>query len=126
MHDIGQTAVLYHGLNSAVEGEKADYTDHPVLGAHLLPDTEEYRGIREAILYHHEHYDGSGYPEGLAYTDIPLAARIIAIADIYDTLTNLANEDERLSPEEAWNFVKRGVGTYFDPLVVVAWEEAKM
>ncbi len=125
LHDIGQSAVLYHGLNPGYEGEKIDHTTHPILGASLIPAGEQYLEIKQAVLYHHEHYDGSGYPEKLAYTDIPLVARIIAVADTYDALTYLASDEEQVSHEEALAFIKKALGTWFDPLVVVALEEVE-
>lgn len=125
LHDIGQSSVFYHRLNSDSEEEIIDHTHHPLLGAKLIPDKDYFLEIREAVLYHHEHYDGTGYPEGLKYTDIPLMARIIAVADTYDAVTNLANEEERLEHEKALLFIKRGLGSWYDPLVVVAFEEVE-
>ncbi|NLB87953.1 MAG: HD domain-containing protein [Syntrophomonadaceae bacterium] len=125
LHDIGQSAIFYHRLDSDLEGEKIDHTYHPVFGAALIPDGEPFLAIKDAILYHHEHYDGTGYPEGLKYTDIPLMARIIAVADTYDAVTNLASEEDRLDHEKAVVFIKRGLGSWYDPLVVVAFEEVE-
>lgn len=125
LHDMGQSAVLYHGLKAEPEGEKIDHTYHPILGAKLIPEGEAFLEIKEAILYHHEHYDGTGYPEGLKYTDIPLIARIIAVADTYDALTSLVNEEERLNHEKSLLSIKRALGSWFDPLVVVAFEEVE-
>lgn len=124
LHDIGQTAILYNNLNLE-DDKKLDYTAHPLLGDELIPANEEYTEVRNAILYHHEHYDGTGYPEGLSYTDIPLIARIVAVADTYDALTYLPAEEERLSHGEAINIIKRNIGSKFDPLVVVALEEVE-
>lgn len=125
LHDLGQSAVIYHGLNAELEEERIEHTYHPILGAKLIPHEDRFLEIKNAVLYHHEHYDGTGYPEGLKYTDIPLMARIIAVADTYDALTSLASEEERLDHEKALVFIKRGLGSWFDPLVVVAFEEVE-
>ncbi len=128
LHDIGQIEILYASLNVGDPDEQAAtwaYADHPRLGAELFPANDDYMEIRRAILYHHEHYDGSGYPEGLSYTDIPLAARIIAVADTYDALTNLADAEERKTHAEALKLIKGQITSKFDPLVVVALEEVE-
>lgn len=108
--------------NAAPEVEAAA-GDHASLGAYLIPDIEPWHEVREAVLYHHERYDGSGFPRGLHQYDIPLAARIIAVADVYDALTMLAPPEERLDPPAAVAAIKRGTGIWYDPLVVVALEE---
>ncbi|HZK44345.1 MAG TPA: HD domain-containing phosphohydrolase [Syntrophomonadaceae bacterium] len=125
LHDIGQSAVLYRGLNPELTDEKLDHNSHTILGADLIPDGDQYLEIRGAILSHHEHYDGTGYPEGLSYTDIPLIARIIAVADTYDALTYLASEEERIGHDTAIAYIRRSLGTRFDPLVVVGLEEVE-
>lgn len=117
LHDIGQMGVIYDGI--------MDAKMHPELGAAWLPVGDELAEIKAAILYHHEHYDTSGYPEGLGYTDIPLTARIIAVADTYDAVTSLADDEARLNHGQALAFIKKGIGTFFDPLVVVALEEVE-
>jgi len=132
LHDIGKAmnpeedgSLKANALESEVPeaDEKPAARDHASLGAALIPDDGFWHDVREAVLYHHERYDGSGFPAGLKHYDIPLAARIIAVADIYDALTVLAPEEERLSAESALGAIKRGTGIWFDPLAVVALEE---
>jgi putative two-component system response regulator len=75
---------------------------------------------------HHEHWDGSGYPDGLAGEAIPIAARIVAVADVYDALTSKRPYREALSDPEAIAKIDAGIGTQFDPKVVAAlhrWRE---
>lgn len=119
LNDLGYAAWLHDiGRNAGGIDE-----EHPQQGAAMLPATLEFTRVREAVLYHHERYDGSGYPKGLRHTEIPLAARIIAAADIYDALTLLAPSEERLEHRLALEVIKKATGSLFDPLVVVALEE---
>lgn len=119
LHDIGKVAG-----NSVMDAERTtEVLDHATLGAALLPDSAPWAVIKEAILFHHERYDGQGYPKGLKTTEIPLLARIIAAADLYDALTYLIPDQERMSPLEALQILKKASGTILDPLVVVAMEE---
>lgn len=132
-------AALLHDIGKAVNREEAEPAeggsdnetgaegrlaeDHASSGAELIPDVEWWHEVGEAIRYHHERYDGSGYPQGLKLYDIPLAARIIAVADVFDALTVLATEEDRLQPAAAVGAIKKATGIWFDPLVVVALEE---
>lgn len=133
LHDIGKIAVTVESNleppgniqpvnqeNNVPAGEQ-----HPVRGADIFPDTSFFIPIKEAILYHHERYNGTGYPEGKEKNDIPFPARIIAVADVYDALTRLCPEEERLDHYQALGVIKKATGTLFDPLVVVALEEVE-
>jgi HD-GYP domain-containing protein (c-di-GMP phosphodiesterase class II) len=124
MHDIGQTAVQGEMLKekSADTGEELRISaeDHPSLGADMLPDSGIFQDIRKGIKYHHERYDGSGYPDGLERTEIPFIARIIAVADVFDAMTMLCAEEEKLQCRQAIREIRKGSGSFFDPLVVVA------
>ncbi len=112
LHDLGRWA--------APDPESPEL-DHASCGAQTI--TESLTEVRSAVCHHHERYDGSGYPLGLKYTEIPLAARIIAVADVYDALTSLEGETERCEHQAALGVIKKSIGTQFDPLVVVAFEE---
>lgn len=81
-------------------------------------DVENGMIISNLVKYHHEHYDGSGYPEGLAKEDIPLEARIMAIVDVYDALVNNRCYKNAISSEEAIKEIEAGAGTIFDPTIV--------
>jgi len=128
LHDIGKAMHPEEdpGVEAPISGDERqgeDARDHASLGASLIPDEGWWHEVREAIRYHHERYDGSGYPQGLKQYDIPLSARVIAVADVYDALTVLAPEEERLAAAAAVGAIKRATGIWFDPLVVVALEE---
>jgi putative two-component system response regulator len=76
---------------------------------------------REIALYHHEKYDGTGYPQGLKHEDIPLAARIVAVVDAYDAIVSERPYKEALSHEEAVRRITLDSGRHFDPKVVEAF-----
>ncbi|HEX3011016.1 MAG TPA: HD domain-containing phosphohydrolase [Syntrophomonadaceae bacterium] len=121
LHDIGKIKINEDGAGK----EDKSLMEHPVQGAAMLPQEDFFIPVKEAILSHHERYDGQGYPEGLKHNEIPFLARIIAVADIYDALVRLCPEEERLSHEQAVQTIKKATGTIFDPLVVVAFEEVE-
>lgn len=118
LHDVGK-------MVSENGQETAWGMEHPVRGAAILPEDEFFIPIKEGILSHHERYDGQGYPQGVKHNEIPFLARIIAVADMYDALVRLCPEEDRLSHEQAVQTIKKATGTLFDPLVVVAFEEAE-
>lgn len=118
LHDIGKAAEA-----AGREEEVGAGSDHASLGAELIPATGIFQEVREAVRHHHERYDGSGYPRGLSRTDIPFLARVIAVADVYDAITRLCSEEERLDHNTAIAVIRKATGTIFDPLVVVALEE---
>lgn len=118
LHDIGKYA------ETTIDPEDAEVAiDHATVGAELIPPIGIFKQVREAVRHHHERYDGSGYPLGLSKTDIPFSARIIAVADVYDAITHLCSEEEKLDYQTALGVIKKATGTTFDPLVVVALEE---
>ncbi len=122
LHDIGK---LRLDCNDNSEANGLNLEGHASQGAYILQEVPGIERVREGILYHHERYDGKGGPQGLAATDIPFAARIIAVADIYDALTRLCAEEERLSHKESLRAIKKCSGSILDPLVVVALEEVE-
>ena len=117
-------AALLHDIGRAKPADGAD-EDHPGQGVQVFPAGDEWNMMREAVQYHHERYDGSGFPEGKRMTDISFLARIIAVADILDGLTALAPEEERLPVPVACQVIRKATGSGFDPLVVVALSEVQ-
>jgi len=118
LHDVGRTAA-----GNGAEVDNGEGLDHASRGAAIIGEEGLWGQVAEAVRHHHERYDGSGYPDGLRQTEIPFPARIIAVADIFDALTCINPEEERLDRQQALQVIRRGSGTRFDPLVVVALEE---
>src|SRR5207248_7117055 len=90
LHDIGNIGVSDEvlGKPEPLTAEETEHLQqHVMIGYAILADVPQIRDLLPGVLYHHEHYDGSGYPEGLAGEDIPLQARILAVADAYDALS---------------------------------------
>ena len=92
----------------------------------LNTDDDNFNVIAENVAhYHHERYDGSGYPEGLKGEQIPLEARIMAIADVYDALVSKRVYKDAFSLEKADSIILEGMGTQFDPKLQTAYENAR-
>ena len=90
---------------------------HPFLGSKMLEGVPGMEATRRAILEHHEHFDGSGYPYGLRGEDISMAARILSVAETYDSTVSVRPHRDAIPPEEALQMVQSGAGTLFDPEV---------
>ena len=118
LHDIGKTVVPEKILNKKdklTEAEWKEIRTHPAVGHRVLNATEEFSHISEEVLSHHERWDGSGYPRGLKEEEIPLLARIIAIVDAYDVMTEEQVYKEAISKAEALNEIEAEAGSQFDP-----------
>ena len=121
LHDIGKLAVPDHILNkpgSLSHGEMEKVKIHSSVGASILEKVGFPNPVVPTVKYHHEFWDGTGYPEGLRGSHIPLTARILAVADSFDTLRGERPYRPAVSREEACNFLRAGAGTQFDPKVV--------
>jgi diguanylate cyclase (GGDEF)-like protein/putative nucleotidyltransferase with HDIG domain len=121
LHDIGKLAVPDHILNkpgklTAVEFEKMKA--HSVVGAQILERVNFPYPVVPIVRHHHEHWDGSGYPDGLKNEEIPLTARIITVVDCFDSTREDRPFRRGLSREEAKALLKRNSGKLFDPKVV--------
>jgi putative nucleotidyltransferase with HDIG domain len=118
LHDIGMLKIDQTQQMSRKVCEK-----HPILGHRMLHRIRLWKELAPLVLHHHEWYDGSGYPEGLAGDQIPLEARIIALAESFDTMTNTTSYRDTLSLAEAMREIEHGVGTQFDPDVVAVFQQ---
>lgn len=123
MHDIGKIGIpdailLKPGKFEADEWEIMK--THTIIGAHILEDGDSdlLRMAREIALSHHEKWDGSGYPHGLAHGAIPQSGRIVAVADVFDALTSSRPYKKAWSVDDAIAFIQSNDGQHFDPEVV--------
>jgi putative two-component system response regulator len=128
LHDIGKIAIPDSLLLKAgrfTRDEHAKMQAHTSIGADMLAGTSS--GLlalaRDIALTHHERWDGSGYPAGLAGSEIPLAGRIVALADVYDALTHARPYKDAWTVSDAVEEIKRGGGGQFDPELVEAFAE---
>lgn len=120
LHDIGKIGVPIDVLNkksSLTSAEQDLIKKHTIIGAEILKDIKTVNLVKEGALYHHEKYDGSGYPYGLEGQDIPLVARIIAIADAIDAMTSDRKYRVNFTDEEACEEISKHSGTQFDPYI---------
>ena len=126
-HDIGKIGVpekvlRKHGPLTREERRIIDL--HPIFGASMLARVPEAADLVPAVLHHHEHWDGSGYPGRLSMMDIPTAARIISVADAFDAMTSYRTYGPALTPEAALQELRNCSGTQFDPRLVECMHDA--
>jgi putative nucleotidyltransferase with HDIG domain len=120
LHDIGKLAVSDEVLckeGRLDDDELAQIREHPKIGAKLLLRVTAFREAIPYVLYHHERWDGTGYPSGKRGEEIPVEARVLAIADAFDAMTSDRPYRSALSREEALAEVERCAGTQFDPKI---------
>lgn len=121
LHDIGKIGVRESVLRKNGPLTPEEYEEikmHSVIGYRIIEFVKFLERIRPAILYHHEKFDGTGYPSGLAGEQIPLIARIIAVADAYDAMKSERPYRQSLSSEETIQRLIQGKGSQFDPYIV--------
>ena len=133
LHDIGKIGILDAILKKPGKLTKEEFEiikTHPVIGAEIIDNAivnyrqnEFFECARNIALYHHEKWDGSGYPEGLKGTQIPLEARLMAIADVFDALINKRVYKTSFDKYRIRSIIVEGRGTHFDPLLVKAFLE---
>lgn len=124
LHDIGKLTTPTQILQKPAplsEPEWRQMEQHPVVGSQILERVSALRDAALLVRHHHERYDGGGYPAGLAGSEIPLGARIIAVADAYDAMTTNRPYRKALSASQAINELKSQAGRQFDPLIVLAF-----
>ncbi len=127
LHDIGKIGVPEDVLNKPMSLTNSEYElikQHPVTGYNLVKHIKRFKdqGILDMILYHHERFDGKGYPSGLKGEEIPLEARIIGVADAFDAMTSKRiYQNTEANWKEALAEMERHKGTQFDPKVVTVF-----
>lgn len=121
LHDIGEINISKEILtkNGPLTGEEWEIIKkHPETGYRIVRATEEFAHVAEEILSHHEHWDGSGYPQGLKGKEIPLLARITAIADAYEVMSTGRAYKKTMVESEVVAELKRCAGSQFDPELI--------
>lgn len=118
LHDVGKIRVPVEIINKPDKLTDEEFNQvkiHPVTGYHILKDIYDDKQIAMGVKFHHERYDGKGYPSGLTEKNIPEMARILGVADSYDAMTSNRSYRDALSQETAREEIKKGKGTQFDP-----------
>ncbi len=121
MHDCGKIAIPDEVLNKKgmlTEDERKLIEEHTIRGGQMLENFTSLPGIRDGALYHHERYDGKGYPQGLIGKEIPLYARIINVADAFDAMNSDRCYRNRLPKAKILSELRTNAGTQFDPEIV--------
>jgi HD-GYP domain-containing protein (c-di-GMP phosphodiesterase class II) len=121
MHDIGKISISENILNKPEKLTLAEWDEikhHPAIGYRILKGVEGYSFHARVILYHHERWDGTGYPMGAKGDRIPILSRILAIADAYEAMTADRPYRGKMSDEEAVEELKNNSGIQFDPELV--------
>ena len=124
LHDVGKIGVPESVLQKTgrlTPEEFEQMKKHPQIGARILADVKQVKPLVPGVLYHHERYDGKGYPAGLAGSDIPLMGRIICLADCFDAMTSNRTYRKALPLEVALTEIRRCAGTQFDPALAEAF-----
>jgi putative nucleotidyltransferase with HDIG domain len=124
VHDLGKTWIANEILNKSEalsDDERRTMERHPVIGARILIGCDVHPFYVETVLYHHETWDGRGYPSGLHSEEIPLSARILSVADVYDALTSQRSYKVAITDDAARERLLKGAATSFDPTIVQAF-----
>ncbi|MBM3253855.1 MAG: HD-GYP domain-containing protein [Candidatus Omnitrophica bacterium] len=121
LHDLGKIGISEKILLKKSKLTKREFDEikrHPQIGVDIIRPIQFFHGIIPLILYHHERWDGTGYPDGLKGEEIPVGARIVAIADVYQALTSDRPYRKAYPKDEAMKIIKNSSGAQFDPQVV--------
>jgi len=126
LHDIGKIGIPEHVLTKPGKLNEAEYElikTHTTKGYEIIKHVKQYKnnGILDIVLYHHERFDGTGYPKGLQGEEIPLVARIVAVADSFDAMSSQRVYRKKLSLEAILLEIEANKGKQFDPIVVEAF-----
>jgi putative nucleotidyltransferase with HDIG domain len=126
LHDVGKIAIPEHILNKPGKLTPAEYErmkSHARVGAEILSEVDFPYPVVPIVLHHHENWDGTGYPDGLKGTDIPIGARLLAVVDCFDALTSDRPYRRALSVRETLAIIDSRTGTMYDPAIVAAFQE---
>jgi putative nucleotidyltransferase with HDIG domain len=126
LHDIGKIGTpedILHKSGKLTPDEMSKIKEHSVIGSRMVEHIKRMTEIAQWIYHHHEKYDGSGYPAGIGGNAIPLASRIISIADNYDALTSDRPYRKAFTKEESIRIMRKSVGLHFDPFLFRYFEK---
>ncbi|HKP46200.1 MAG TPA: HD domain-containing phosphohydrolase [Pyrinomonadaceae bacterium] len=124
MHDLGEVAMerdYIHRAGSLTEEERLDLTRHPVIGEQEVARASADRAVQLLVRWHHEWWNGLGYPDGLSRNEIPLAARILRLADSYAALTDARPYRPAFTEDDAKQQMREAAGMEFDPHVLTVF-----
>ncbi|MEZ6062600.1 MAG: HD-GYP domain-containing protein [Planctomycetaceae bacterium] len=127
LHDVGKLGIPDTVLNKAAQLSSAEYNLirlHPVIGFEIVQRVSSLADVAPAVLYHHEAFDGAGYPDGLVGDEIPLDARILGVADAFDAMTSARSYRNKMSPRRAEAILLDGCGRQWDAECVRAFLSA--
>ena len=119
LHDVGKIGIPESIINKPARLTDEEYhviQNHPAMGARILSNITEFPKLATGARWHHERYDGKGYPDGIAGEEIPVEARIIAIADAYDAMSSRRSYRDVLTQDYVRDELVKGKGTQFDPV----------
>ena len=125
LHDVGKIHIPDYILKKQgyfTNEERAEMKKHPPFGDKILGNSKSFQLAKEIARWHHENFDGTGYPDGLKGEAIPISARIVRLADTYDALISKRRYKNAWSDQQAYNQIVNHRGTYFDPLAVEAFK----
>ncbi len=125
LHDVGKIGIRDDVLKKPGKLTDAEFEhikEHPVRSYEVVRDIPQLEAALDGVRHHHEHWDGSGYPDGLAGDDIPRQARIIQVADIFDALTTSRSYRKAFDPEKALSILREEAGRVVDPQLVPIFE----
>jgi len=128
LHDMGKLAVPDYILNKPGPLSPAEFErmkTHASVGADILSSIKFPYPVVPIVRHHHEHWNGSGYPDGLAERDIPIGARVLSVVDCFDALTSDRPYRPRLSDEAAMEIIRERSGTMYDPVIVAKFEQLR-
>lgn len=127
LHDVGKIGIRDQILNKPAALTLDEFEvmkQHVMIGANIVKPVLGLSHLADGILYHHERWDGKGYPHGLKGRDIPIIGRIVNVSDSYDTITTARSYKKAFPPQEAFEELLKCAGTQFDPEIVETFYQA--
>jgi HD-GYP domain-containing protein (c-di-GMP phosphodiesterase class II) len=124
LHDVGKIGIkdtVLHKPSALTPEEQEHIQQHVTIGYWILAGLKQIRNVLPGVLYHHERYDGKGYPDGLAGENIPLLARILAVADAYDAMSHARPYRDSMPARQVEAVLLEGAGTQWDKQVIAAF-----